>query len=77
MVLGTSMTVTIIVIVATSDLNSHLITLMTFLRILLPQVLPYITHIFNTILTTSKFPMAWKISKIVPIAKKKRTCYAL
>jgi hypothetical protein len=28
------------------------------------------SHIFNTILTTSKFPMAWKISKIVPIAKK-------
>jgi hypothetical protein len=40
------------------------------LRILLPQVLPYITHIFNTILTTSKFPMAWKISNIVSIAKK-------
>jgi hypothetical protein len=41
-----------------------------FLRILLPQVLPYITHVFNTILTTFKFPMAWRTSKIVPQAKK-------
>jgi hypothetical protein len=41
-----------------------------FLRILLPQVLSYITHIFNTILKTSRFLMVWKISKIVPIAKK-------
>jgi hypothetical protein len=39
-------------------------------RILLPQVLSYITYIFNTVQITSKFPMTWKISKIVPIAKK-------
>jgi hypothetical protein len=40
--------------------------------ILLPQVLPYIIHIFITMLTTYTFPMAWKISKIVPISKKNK-----
>jgi Reverse transcriptase (RNA-dependent DNA polymerase) len=40
-----------------------------FIKILLPLILPYITHIFNTILTTSKFPETWKTSKIMPIAK--------
>jgi Reverse transcriptase (RNA-dependent DNA polymerase) len=42
---------------------------MKFLRILLPYILPYITHIFNTVLTTSCFPRTWKVSKILPLAK--------
>jgi hypothetical protein len=36
-----------------------------FLKLILPQVLGILTHIFNTILTTS-------ISKIIPIAKKSK-----
>jgi hypothetical protein len=40
-----------------------------FIKLLMPYILPYITHIFNTILTTSKFPTTWKTSKIMPIAK--------
>jgi hypothetical protein len=34
----------------------------------LKQVLGFVTHIFNTILTTSIFPAGWKASKIVPNA---------
>lgn len=33
-----------------------------FIKIILPIILPYITYIFNSILTTSMFPSAWKIS---------------
>lgn len=40
-----------------------------FLKILLPSLLPFITFIFNKILTTSQFPSKWKIAKIVPIPK--------
>jgi hypothetical protein len=43
-----------------------------FLKLILPQVLGILTHIFNTILTTSIYPAAWKISKIIPIAKKSK-----
>jgi len=35
----------------------------------MPVVLPYLTHIFNTILTTASFPETWKKSKIIPLAK--------
>jgi Reverse transcriptase (RNA-dependent DNA polymerase) len=41
-----------------------------FIRLILPQILSHITHIFNTILTSSCFPATWKISKIFPLAKK-------
>jgi hypothetical protein len=30
-----------------------------FFKLFMPFILPYITHIFNTILTTSKYPTAW------------------
>lgn len=40
-----------------------------FLKLLLPQLLPYITLIFNKILTTSNYPSQWKIAKIIPIPK--------
>jgi hypothetical protein len=36
-----------------------------------PQVLGIVTHIFNSILTTSIHPAAWKTSKIMPIANKR------
>lgn len=40
-----------------------------FLKALLPKLLPYITHIFNTILTTSTYPTAWKQAKVIPLPK--------
>jgi len=40
-----------------------------FLKKLLHIILPHITHIFNTILTTSVFPKSWKKVKITPIPK--------
>ena len=40
-----------------------------FLKGILPKILPFITHIFNTIITTSTFPQLWKKSKIIPISK--------
>lgn len=40
-----------------------------FVKILLPYILPYITHIFNSIVTTSTFPTNWKYAKVLPIPK--------
>lgn len=42
---------------------------LAFLKLLLHLLLPYITHIFNTVLTTSTFPSSWKRVKIIPIPK--------
>lgn len=42
-----------------------------FIKIILPYILPAITHIFNNIIVTSTFPTAWKIAKILPALKKK------
>lgn len=41
-----------------------------FIKIILPYILPTITHIFNHIITTSNFPKYWKIANIIPVAKK-------
>lgn len=40
-----------------------------FFDLLLPKLLPYVCHIFNTIITTSTFPRNWKLAKVIPIAK--------
>lgn len=40
-----------------------------FIKLLLPQLLSFITHFFNTILTTSVFPKQWKHAKIIPVPK--------
>jgi len=40
-----------------------------FLKLIMPDILPVLTYIFNTILTKSYFPKDWKVSKVVPIAK--------
>jgi hypothetical protein len=40
-----------------------------FLKMILLHIISKITHIFNTILMTSSYPAAWKVSKITPIAK--------
>ncbi|XP_075170106.1 uncharacterized protein LOC142242408, partial [Haematobia irritans] len=42
----------------------------SFLKTLLPALLPHFTYIFNTILTKSTFPKDWKIAKIIPVPKK-------
>lgn len=41
----------------------------TFLKMLLPSLLPFITHTFNKILMTSIFPQKWKQAKVLPIPK--------
>ena len=40
-----------------------------FVKCLLPKLLPYLVHIFNSIITTSCFPSQWKKTKIIPIPK--------
>lgn len=42
-----------------------------FLKSLLPKLLPYLTHLYNTIITKSTVPSSWKIAKIIPIPKTK------
>lgn len=44
-----------------------------FIKMILPYILPALTHIFNTIITTSIFPVSWKAAKIIPVLKKKAT----
>ena len=43
---------------------------MKFLKAICPILIDPITHLFNSIVTTSVFPEAWKKSKIIPIKKK-------
>lgn len=40
-----------------------------FIKIILPYILPYITHLFNTIIMSSTYPHKWKHSKIIPLPK--------
>jgi hypothetical protein len=40
-----------------------------FIKLLLPIIMPILTHIFNSCLTFSEFPKIWKVGKIIPIAK--------
>lgn len=40
-----------------------------FIKLLLPHILSFIHHIFNTILTTSSYPETWKCAKVIPIPK--------
>jgi len=40
-----------------------------FLKLILPKILPVITHILNCSITTSTFRNSWKIAKILPIPK--------
>lgn len=37
--------------------------------ILLPHILHHITYLFNTVLTTSKYPNCWKRAKVLPLPK--------
>ncbi|XP_059217589.1 uncharacterized protein LOC131994740 [Stomoxys calcitrans] len=40
-----------------------------FAKLVLPKILPFVTHIYNNILTKSTFPTDWKLAKIIPIPK--------
>ena len=40
-----------------------------FVKLILPKILKFITHIFNSILTKSEYPTRWKFAKIIPIPK--------
>lgn len=43
-----------------------------FVKMILPFVLPSLTHIINCAFTTSSVPRAWKLSKVLPVLKKTR-----
>ena len=44
-----------------------------FINLILPQLLPLITFIFNEILTSIKYRKAWKNAKVIPFYKKSTT----
>lgn len=41
-----------------------------FIKLILHLILPQITFLFNSVLTQSCFPSAWKFAKVVPVPKK-------
>lgn len=43
-----------------------------FVRMILPAILPCISHVFNSIFTKCYFPLKWKEAKVIPVAKKSR-----
>lgn len=43
-----------------------------FVKLILPFIITPITHVFNTIIKSCKFPTVWKLSKVIPIRKKPR-----
>lgn len=65
------------VILALSTVKSDAVGLdeipLKFIKLILPLILDKITYIFNLVITTSKFPRAWKSAKIIPIKKKPRS----
>lgn len=46
-----------------------------FLKIIFPLISALLCHIINTMFTVAKFPRAWKLGRIVPIAKNKSANY--
>ena len=40
-----------------------------FIKTLLPILLPYLTYLFNNIITKSYFPSKWKHAKVIPVPK--------
>lgn len=45
---------------------------LTFVRMILPFVLPSLTHIINYSITSSAVARSWKLSKVLPVHKKTR-----
>jgi hypothetical protein len=48
--------------------------LLKFIKLILPGIISSIAHIFKRTISSKIFPSAWKISKIVPVAKVKDPC---
>lgn len=65
------------IIIAINSIKSNAVGLdeipLRFVKLLFPSICPMIHYIFNLIISTSKFPQAWKTSKVIPIKKKART----
>ena len=65
------------VLTAINSLKSYSLGLdglpLKFVKLIIPYIIPYLTNIFNTVLTTSYFPKIWKLSKIVPLPKKSQS----
>lgn len=40
-----------------------------FLKIILLKLLPHLTHLFNTIISTGNYPFQWKLANVIPIPK--------
>lgn len=40
-----------------------------FIKLVFPVISRYLLHLINFIITTSVFPMAWKVARVVPIPK--------
>jgi hypothetical protein len=45
-----------------------------FIKLFLSGIISPIAHIFNTTISSKTYPSAWKLSKIVPVAKVKDPC---
>lgn len=43
-----------------------------FIKIILPLAISHFNHLFNSIITTTRFPAKWKQVKVIPIKKKER-----
>lgn len=43
-----------------------------FVKLILPLLIKPLKHLFNQILKSSIYPSMWKVSKIIPIEKKRR-----
>lgn len=61
------------VILATYKLKSNAIgadgICLRFIKMLMPIIIPFFTHILNTTLTQSVFPSLWKLANITPLPK--------
>lgn len=61
------------VLVALSSIQSNAIGLdgisLKFFKVILPSVINFFTDFLNRCLLNSHFPMAWKISKVIPVPK--------
>ena len=66
---GIEMVKTIVFNFRTSTLGTCIDYFAKFQKIILEYIIVYLTHLFNTILTTLEFPSMWKHTKIIPLPK--------